>query len=303
MNYESKTAGSWLSNHGYNTVLKSAAKLDERRWYVENIEELKELRDSTKAVLLAEQYQTESILRASGLNRNTNSVEIPEINTVQNPSPFSKRTKVRRNFHIDFFGMPRSGKETLIAQINSLANPRIVCTLEPYTTLKKLAEFPKEGGLDQQQYILASIFGEFIMGEVKLRQRKIEKRGIIIHNRSFVDNPIFTRARLLYGDIPIEDYYHPEEGWIFRATTDADAVIILMQPPEVSMQRKTYQDGSERHINPEFLGILYEQYLRAIISLKNKRQKNLAIIDSSGKFEVNFQNLRTVLSQIIGESL
>ena len=41
MNYESKTAGSWLSNHGYNTVLKSAAKLDKRRWYVENIEELK----------------------------------------------------------------------------------------------------------------------------------------------------------------------------------------------------------------------------------------------------------------------
>ena len=305
MNYESKTAGSWLSNHGYNTVLKSAAKLDKRRRNVENIEELKELRDSTKAVLLAEQYQTESILRANGLSQNTNPAEIQGINEVQNPSPFSQRKKIRRNFHIDFFGMPRSGKDSLVGKINALAHPKIVCTDEPYISLKRLKKFPKEGGLEQQQYILAAVFGEFIEGEVQLRQRKIKKRGFIIHNRSFADNPIFAIARLFYGDIPFEDYFHPREGWIFRATTDADAVIILMQLPEVSIQRKikTLDGVSQRHINPEFLGILYEQYLRTIISLKNIGQKNLAIIDSSGDEESNFQHLRNVLSQIIGESL
>ena len=157
--------------------------------------------------------------------------------------------------------------------------------------------------LTQEHLRLAATFGEFLSGEVLARRKRLEKGALIIHSRGFTDHPVFTKSRLMYGEIPLKDYFDPEQGWIFRASIEMDAVIIFMQSIEVSMGRQKGDARSGKHITSDFLSLLYEQYLKEIIELRNKNQKNLVVFDSSGIIEDNFQKLRGFLSKISGRKI
>ena len=264
--------------------------------------ELKDRNQLTKDVLLAEKFTTETLLERYGLNVQTKPSEIPGIDQIFNLSPLAKEGK-KRNLHIEITGMPRSGKDTLLQMLGMLNNKNIVCTLEPYASIKDWKKTMPEDALTQEHLKLAATFGEFISGEVLARRKGLEKGALIIHNRGFTDHPIFTKARLMYGEIPIKDYLDQEQGWIFRASMNLDAVIILMQDKEASMERQNSDTRPGRHLTQDFLTFLYEQYLRKIVELKNKNQKNLVVFDSSEEIGNNFQKLRSILSKISGKKI
>lgn len=256
----------------------------------------------TKDVLLAEKFTTEVLLERYGLNVQTKPSEIPGVDQIFNLSPLAKEGK-KRNLHIEIMGMPRSGKDTLLQMLDMLNNKNTVCTLEPYASIKDWKKTIPKDVLTQEHLRLAATFGEFISGEVLARRKGLEKGALIIHNRGFTDHSVFTTARLMYGEIPLKDYFNPEQGWIFRTTTKMDAVIILMQLPDVSIQRASLEKRSKRHITPDFLNILYEQFLREIVELRKKNQKNLVVLNSTGRIQENFQKLRSILSEISGKKI
>lgn len=286
-----ENSGMWLSNEGYNLVLLALKKL-------------KPSDDGlTKDILLSEKHLIELILHKNQLETHTHLKDIPGINTIYNLSPLISGSS-KGNFHIEIKGMPRSGKDTLISRIDSIGHKKVICTKEPYTSIKDWKKNVPQDSLTQQHLQLAAMFGEFIAGEVIARTSNIENGAIIIHNRGITDNPALNRAKLLYGEVPIKDYYHPEEGWIFRSTMKMDAVIIFMQNPQVSISRSLLEETrSRRHVTKGFLTLLYEQYLREIVELRNKNQKNLLVMDTSNDIETNFEFLRKNLSTIIGENI
>lgn len=283
--------GSWLSNKGYNLILGSLCKLEPQH------------RDQlTKDILLAEKFKTETLLKRYDLNVQTKPSEIPGVDQIFNLSPLAKEGK-KRNLHIEIMGMPRSGKDALLQMLDTLNNKGIISTSEPYASIKDWKKTMPKDALTQEHLRLAATFGEFISGEVLARRKGLEKGALIIHNRGFADHPVFTRTRLMYGEIPLKDYFNPEQGWIFRASMEMDAVIILMQNIETSMERQNTETRSGKHLTPDFLTLLYEQYLREIVELRNKNQKNLVVFDSSGTIEDDFQKLRDALSKITGRKI
>jgi hypothetical protein len=281
---------SWLSNTGYNFALRGVQRLVPKN---ENL---------TKSCLLAEQYYTELILQKNGLKTNAEVKNIPGINKVFNLSPLVCETN-KGNFHIEIKGMPRSGKDKLIEKLNTLGNERIICTKEPYSSVKEWKKQLPQDSLTQQHLQFAGMLGEFIAGEVMARKSNIKNKAFIIHNRGLTDNPILNRAKFLYGEIPINDYFNSQEGWIFKSSIKMDAVIIFMQHPQISIFRSLLETRSRRHITSDFLSLLYEQYLRDIVELRSKNQSNLLIIDTSNDIETNFQLLKRKLSEIIGVNI
>lgn len=286
-----RNTDSWLSNEGYNLILRGLSKLEPQH------------RDQlTKDVLLVEKFTTEKLLERYGLGSQTKTSEIPGIDQIFNLSPLAKEGK-KRNLHLEIMGMPKSGKDTLLQMLDTLNNKAIICTFEPYASIKNWKKTMPEDALTQEHLKLAATFGEFISGEVLARRKGLEKGALIIHNRGFTDHSVFTTARLMYGEIPLKDYFNPEQGWIFRTSMAMDAVIILMQGIETSTERQNTDTRPGKHLTPDFLTLLYEQYLREIIELKNKGQGNLVVFDSSEGIENNFQKLKSILSKISGKKI
>jgi len=281
----------WLSSEGYNSVIKAVAKIKSRT----GIE---------RDVLLAEKFAIERLLLENGLSHTSSPQEIPGIDSVFNLVPFKSRqhsNKVSRN--ISVLGMPRSGKDTLIERLNSLGNKNIITTSEPYAHIKEWKKTMPQDPMTQEHLRLAGALGELIVSEIEKRKRGVEKTAIVIHNKGVMDHAIFTAARLMYGEIPLQDYFDQEQGWIFRAGMEMDAAIIFMQTPETSMERSTLENRRGNHMNKEFLTLLYEQYLRSILVLRKKRQPSLAVIDTSSDIDENFLKLRVSLSSICGEKI
>ncbi|MDQ5950883.1 MAG: hypothetical protein QG639_160 [Patescibacteria group bacterium] len=291
----------WLSHQEYNHTLRTVAKhngLSQRLaegqefWY-----DQEEVDAVTRTVLLAEQYNTNMILAKNGLSGEMLPHEIPGVNTVQNKMKFSK--KENTVFNITVTGMPRAGKDTLLGLVNDLQKPGVMVTQEPHTSVSSWEKFPKEGTVERQQYIHGAAVGEYLHAIQQLR-RRFDDEGIIIHNRGLNDNTPFGRARLLDGDIFIPDYYDPEKGWWFRVQSEYDATIFCLQHPSVSMERRLKKDQPGRYLNPTFLQLLYEQYLREYILMKNDGKKNIVILDTSGTVEENFALMRRTLNEITG---
>lgn len=281
----------WLSSEGYNSVIRAVAKIEPRI----GIE---------RDVLIVQKFATEGILFENGLSRTSSPQEIPDIDSVFNLHPFrdrQHRKKTPRN--ISILGMPRAGKDTFIERLNSLGNENIITTSEPYAHIKAWKKTMPQDPLTQEHLRLAGAFGEFIVSEIEKRKRGIENTAITIHNRGLMDHAIFTAARLMYGEIPLQDYFDKEQGWIFRASMDMDAAIVFMQTPETSMERTTFEERKGNHMNKEFLTLLYEQYLEVILDLRRRKQPNLAVINTSGGIEENFNKLRSTLSAICGEKI
>jgi len=254
-------------------------------------------------VLLAEKYTIEGLLFKNELSRDSTPQEIPNVDSVFNLLPFKGRKLNQTSRNIAIIGMPRTGKDTLIEKLISLGHKNILMTSEPYAHIKNWKKIMPQDAMTQQHLRLAGAFGEFIVSEMEKRKRGIEDTAITVHNRGLVDHAIFTAARLMYGEIPLQDYFDTEQGWIFRASINMDAVVIFMQTPETSMKRTTLENRQGNHMNQEFLTLLYEQYLKAILDLRRKKQPNLAVIDTSSDINENFQKLRASLSVICGENI
>ncbi len=270
----------WLTSKGYNSVIKSLSRLPERR-------------DNDREILLSEKWLTELELYKYGLSPESNPRDIPNIDSVYNLQTF-KKDYISRTRNIAVLGMPHAGKDTLLEKLNFLGNKRIITVPEPYEQIKKWKRDMPQDALTQEHLKLAASIGETIVSLMEERKRGVYNKGLIIHNRGSIDQTIFNSARFMHGEIPLSDYFDPDIGWVLKAGMQMDAIFIFIQDPKTSILR-----GS--HTSEEFLAILYEQYLKAIIRFRNNNQQNLVVMDTRENIETNFLKFRTNLSLICGE--
>lgn len=287
----------WLTHEEYNRYLTILGRIITQFDNFETMheEDQSRIQEVIKNVVLGEQFVTRRTIIQGGLSPTIEPQHIPGVNEVQNLKPFKKSRQ--KSFNITVTGMPCAGKDTLLKMIDELDKPGVVVTQEPYAGLKDWEAVPKEGTIERQQYILGAALGELFRGALLLKRESNDK-GVIIHNRGYDDNTPFSKARLLTGDIKIKDYFDEDLGWVFRARINFDAIIFCLQPPSVSMARRREPEKPGRYLNPEFLQILYEQYLRTYCEMVKEGKANVVILDTSRSIEENLASLQRILSQL-----
>lgn len=286
---------SWLSNQGYNIAAKGFSSLTKKFELDDGEVDL----EGVKRVLLELEYETEEAIRKLGLDLNDRTPShIPGINTIQNLKPLVGGTGYT---FIDVCGMMGAGKNTFIQKLVDLGDERIVSTPEAFHIVKSMNLFHTGDGLADQQNLLASLMAQLLIGASALPER--DKGGVIVLNRSFSDNPVFTRARLLYGDLDIRPL--ASQQWLYNLTAinGATGVILCMIPPAQSLERH-HEEGIGRYRNPEFLDLLYKEYLRLIYEVRQRNQENFAVLDTSGpSLKDNFQLFKETFGKITGKKL
>ena len=286
-----------LSNWGYNLVLNALARQVAWGFARPAPGGKRRPENNFKQLLLWYRLQDELTMQRLGVSAETQPSDLPFINTILNHSPLCK-LKSKRNLSIELAGMPNTGKDSLGQIINDLNLPWLSFSHEPYTSLKESGMLPSDPMM-QEKYELAATMGEIVVAQIELRKKGAVSSGIAVVNRGFTDFPIISRAKLIFGAIPFQDFFNPDKGRIFRTTANGNnATIFFLISPAVAYERVEDKTREHKYLNPEFLSILYEQYLLAIYRLIERGENNIAVLDMSGSVEENLRKLISVIEVI-----
>jgi hypothetical protein len=274
-------ASEWLCHPGYTQAIKANAIAVAKNIEPDIV--------CSREQRLAQQWMTENTLRQFGIESDSPVSAIPNADQLQNPEPLNLFKKPV----LEILGMPGSGKDTIIEFLRQLHDPRICCTNEPFTALKKWNKFPKNPSpADIGLYKLAAEIAEFISG---VKKGQNETKTVTVLNRSFTDDLAWIGAQFLSGKWSYVDFR--ERLYALEGLDGGPlARVIFMINPETTIKRK--EPG--QYINPEFLRVLYQQYLRLIADLTQLKPPNLVILDMSGTPEESTQKFVSVFTAITG---
>lgn len=275
-----------LSPERYQSSLHAFGKMAEAGFEVDG---------PTRHLLLSEQLATQKALEALGATRNTPPSELPRINEILPPTI---KFPPRRRKEIEIAGIPRSGKTTFLSGLDS---KRFKIIFEKYLAAKKLLDSTDEQPLNW--YELVAVFGHGMAAEEYLRIPSTLKKPIIIERGQFDVVP-FTQANFLLGRIEGEGYwtivrfFQMPLSFTPNQTESQKALILCLIPPQTSFERR---DKTGRFMNLEFLGALYEQYLRLHHQLiTGYRPFYYVCLDlSNGGLEENQKIMQKTLSEIV----
>jgi len=164
------------------------------------------------------------------------------------------------------------------------------------------SSYDKEFG---DYYEIIEVFSLGQTAEKYLRIPDSEERPIVF-DRGELDIVAFTQANFILGRIEGGRYYRMINFFRIPFSFRPDrvesqkALIICLVPPGVSLERGEPQDKPGRFMNPEFLGTLYEQYLRLHWELlTGYRPFYYACLDSTGAPKENQRLFTETLDEIL----
>ncbi len=291
----------WLSNHGYNQAGIAFERARKKWGFLPGDEEL----DSIRQRLFDEQFETEQALRRLGITEFTLPKDIPRMGTIVHETPLPHDRPAR----VCVAGMPGAGKDTLLEKCKDLLAPHISIQPEAYTYLKQKGLAGSPVFTDIKEWVaresreLRSLTDGF--EEVDERNTvdgfQLMSDGIVLLNRFFIDDPPWLRAFFLDGRFKAS-YFIKSSLSLATIALVPDATFFFMVPPEISLERKLKPNEPPRKvINPDFLRILYGQYLRYYeYLLSETKVPNVIILDMSGNIDDNFNLFIEKLEEIWG---
>lgn len=291
----------WLSNYGYNQAGIALERAKEKYGFVPTGEEL----DLVRQRLLDERFETEQALRRLGITEFSLPKDIPRVDTIINKTPLPHDCPV----HVCIAGMPGTGKDTLFDRCGDLLAPHISVQPESYTYLKQRGLLGPVLFTDIEEWVARERreIESWTDGIDEVNERNtvegyhLMNDGIVLLNRSVIDDPPWLRTFFLDGSFKVVNFISSS---LLRATSSfvPDATFFFLVPPEIALERK-FEPGEQqrRIINPEFLRILYGQYLRYYEYLSRETNlPNLIVLDMSGSIDDNFNLFKEKLEEIWG---
>ncbi len=293
----------WLSNFGYNQAGIAFERARGKWKYLPTGEEL----DLVRQRLLDERFETEQALGRLGITEFCLPKDIPGAGTIINETPLPHGRPAR----VCVAGMPGAGKDTILGKCGDLLAPHISVQPEAYTYLK-------QRGLAGNSPVFTDI-EEWVARETREQKSLIDgieevnerntvegfqlmSDGIVLLNRFFIDDPPWLRAFFLDGRFRGRSFIESSLSLATIALVP-DATFFFMVPPEIALERKLkHNELPGKILNPEFLRILYGQYLRYYYEYLSGETNvpNLIILDMSGSIDDNFNLFIDKLEEIWG---
>jgi len=285
-----------LENERYNRALKAAAKLKVVSPGSSNLAQ----------TLLEEQYVTQLALSELGMNVEELLCNLPSINTLLIPNKEPPKKRLDLPLLIEVAGTPKSGKTTLITYAQKSFDIFPISERAAFVkrrTQQKLGKHWTYQAMEETKHLITVA--------TSLMLSKLEKgHRAVVADRDMVDNLIFGRAYFVDGRLipsTFSSNYHGDEriysepvGGLEEVSTRPNhlyALILCLTTPKISLKREGFRFRPGRVMNKNFLGTLYEQYLRFHYqALKLNRNFPYACLDLSGK---NLQENKKLFDSMI----
>jgi len=223
-------------------------------------------RQENFATLLAEHLKTQVSLELSGIGRLDAPSKLKDTNRVFFPEGLKRDKSKPLAIHI--IGVPRSGKTTLIERVFgeiSQENPSVQLLPEVASTIKRLSQ-ERVTGLDYSQLVTSLVIAyttEFLLYLKGIPYGSVPE--ILLVDRGPIDILPFNRANFMYGRFDAQSFssssFNVNRG-ISNLNDFDNAVVMFLVSPQESLGREGPRESYGSVMNPTFLPVLYEQYLR-----------------------------------------
>lgn len=224
--------------------------------------------DLTFHTILQEHYLTQQSLSDIQINdkamhpsniKNVDKVLIPE----------DLKRDVSKPLLIHVIGMPKAGKSemmSIIEELQKITNS-VQAVKEAAEPIKKIVDDRTHGKRLDYSYLvtLYSVANITQLGILLKKSHAHENPGILVVERGITDMVPFTRSHFLFGRLDIRKF-NTSMSNMLNGLNYLDrfnnAAILMLVNPEESLQREGERKEYGRVMNPPFLRLLYEQYLR-----------------------------------------
>jgi hypothetical protein len=276
-----------LDNTRYNEALESSANYEG------------DINQPWLQIFLDEEFRTQEALRNLDATKETPPSQIPEINRIHiNPKLLSG---LPANFIVEFLGMPRAGKTTVIQ----------ACQTTLGNSFQGLEEGTKRLVDWQSKYKYDDPFLYHVYTSIEtMRLFDIAKQTppgrIFLQDRGLVDRKIFRRSLFIAGQADpsaIKEEADIFKMYPFTPPYGLGFVILCLVRPDIAIFRDGPRDKQGSIINKQFLGTLYEQYLRfheEVLSQKRYYPAYLAIDMEQDSEKVQAQ-IETAIQQVVSQ--
>lgn len=210
--------------------------------------------------MFSEQYATEKALRALGITPSKPLSKLPRINEIIPPNIKIPLSPLKE---IEMAGMPKAGKTTTVSFLEQAGFPALYF----YDLGSKAKKWVADYAPEEFDYFLVNIIKQGLLAKVFL-QSPAPESGTIIFDQGELDILPFVRADFISGRIGGEKFWNFSRflslplGFTEGQVKSQKAFILCLTPPETSLQREGPRSKPGRYMNPDFLEILLEQYLR-----------------------------------------
>lgn len=291
-------------------MLSGERWVDARESFVLLKEKWQNIYPDEKEILLAEHYKTQRAIEALKLqSRTPNPSQIPHMDEIT-PALIEDTNKATCTSVI---GMPNSGKTTtveIVAETRAFDSPVLVD--EAYKGEKDKLE--KSGNLNFEtliENIAVRQYTELLDAAIEAKVRVesgLNDSGLVILDRLSITDIPMLRTHYLLGNIRsplmlvlenmfLNDYCHQNGKF-------SNVLISTFITPEESLSRQDTNENRGRIMNPPFLHVLYEQYIRFHYEMMNfekifsrKRGFTYCAIDmSSDDSYIRFRKLERAIN-------
>lgn len=224
--------------------------------------------DLTFHTILQEHYLTQQSL--SHLNINDRAVHpssIKGMDKVLIPEGLERDASKPLLIHV--IGMPKAGKTGMVSIIEELQKitNSVQAVKEAAGPIKKIVDDRTHGNRLDYSYLvtLYSAVSIVQLGISLKKSHSHENPGILVVDRGITDMVPFTRSHFLFGRLDIRKFStsmsNTLNGLNYLNRFNNAAILMLIDPEE-SLQREGEREKHGKVMNPSFLRLLYEQYLR-----------------------------------------
>ncbi len=220
----------------------------------------------TRNLHLIEQYKTQTALNSLGVNRETNPADLAGVN---NFYPLQQDPAENLGFTISLIGMPNSGRTTTLGYIQQEYIDEL--SINPlYEGFHIVPEFIGSIIQDLKAEEDFSYTNLYLRQQIRSRliYKSIYEKDILprvsVFERDWTDLP-FARANFMYGRHEGKVFRTFEETFLANLHKYNQSIRIIVNTlisPEMSFSRETEDKPYHTIVKPEFLNLLYEQYLR-----------------------------------------
>ncbi len=242
-----------------------------------------------KPLVEQEIEKTETALKALGVNIFSPPAALEGIDQVRNLEPITERD-IQLG---EVIGMPNTAKNTFIARLRQSYPETVISTPEPFEFLtkhdKEFKRLYRGDALRRESSEAEWAFLNSFDGDAS---------KTVITNRSSQDYDMVWRRTFFLAGLSMS--FNNLTLSELKPSSIASAIYVFLAQPETSLQREP-KGAHGPFMNPNFLRILYSQYLRLIYELRDR--KNLTVIDMSGTKKESYRKFLGLYQQVFGQAI
>lgn len=229
--------------------------------------------EETFQAILDQQFSTQQALAQLGVNALTHPKEVPFIN--QALFPIRNQKGLSKPIAVHVIGMPKTLKTTMLETFNALGHLtikgkaiKIAHTEEAAGPLKAMRDArPRASAMNYGEYLVSQTIANIVLATIERKMSHDDLYRVVIMNRGFFDMSPFTNANFLFGRLDVRKLASAKlniQSGINFLNEYHNAVMLLLTTRDESLRRNRESGDLNfgRAMNPKFLPVLYEQYLR-----------------------------------------